>query len=52
MCLVPFVFITSLFVKKGYVDEAKPWMLILSAVITLTIFFIGFGDKINWDKVF
>ena len=52
ICLVPFVFITSLFVKIGYVVEAEPWMFILSGVITLTIFFIGFGDKLNWDKVF
>ena len=52
ICLIPFLFITSLFVKKGYLDEAEPWMFILSGVITLTIFFIGFGDKLNWDKVF
>jgi hypothetical protein len=52
MCIVPFVFITSLFAKNNNVDKAEPWMFIVAGVITLTVFFIGFADKLNWDKVF
>jgi hypothetical protein len=27
-------------------------MYILSGIITLAIFFIGFGDNIQWHKIF
>jgi hypothetical protein len=50
MCAIPFVFITFLFKKDG--EDVEPWMYIVSGAITLTIFFIGFGDNLNWDKVF
>ena len=30
MCLVPFVFITSIFSKDNNPDKAEPWMLIVT----------------------
>ena len=50
MCIVPFMFFVFLFQKKG--EEAESWMYILSGVITLTVFFIAYGHKMNWDNVF
>ena len=50
MCAIPFIFITSLFKKDK--EDAEPWMYILSGIITLAVFFIGFGDNIQWHKIF
>ena len=52
MCLVPFVFITSIFSKDNNPDKAEPWMLIVAGIITLALFFIGFGDHIQWHRIF
>jgi hypothetical protein len=50
MCGLPFIFITSLFKKDN--ETAEPWMYIVSGLITITIFFLGFGDHIQWHKIF
>jgi len=42
ICGVPFIFITSLFAKDNKVDNAEPWMYVVSGLITLSIFFFAF----------
>ena len=42
ICGVPFIFITSIFAKDNKVDNAEPWMYIVSGLITLSIFFFAF----------
>ena len=39
---VPFIFIASLFAKDNKVDNAEPWMYVVSGLITLSIFFFAF----------
>ena len=46
VCAVPFMFITLMFKKDG--EDVEPWMYILSGIITLVLFFIGFGDKLQF----
>ena len=50
MCAVPYMFFVLMF--QGKEKEPKMWMYILSGVITLIVFFIGFGSMINWHKIF
>jgi len=46
--IVPFMAITFFFKKDK--DDAEPWMYVASGVIVLILFFIAYGDNINWHK--